>query len=168
MAIVSQDPFLFAGTIESNISLGRKDLDSDAVRHALLEVGGEHFLSKLKDGLATEVKEGGKEFSSGERQLISFARALAQNPTILILDEATSHVDTDTEAIIQRGIERLAQGRTTLIIAHRLSTIRHAESIYVLDQGCIVESGSHDDLMRQKGIYSSMVAAQGMERNVIH
>ncbi len=168
MAIVSQDPFLFAGTIESNISLGRKDLDSDAVRHALLEVGGEHFLSKLKDGLATEVKEGGKEFSSGERQLISFARALAQNPTILILDEATSHVDTDTEAIIQRGIERLAQGRTTLIIAHRLSTLRHAESIYVLDQGCIVESGSHDDLMRQKGIYSSMVAAQGMERNVIH
>ncbi|MDD4324040.1 MAG: ABC transporter ATP-binding protein [Eubacteriales bacterium] len=168
MAIVSQDPFLFAGTIESNITLGRKDLDSDDARHALIEVGGEHFLSKLKDGLATEVKEGGKEFSSGERQLISFARALAQNPVILILDEATSHVDTETESIIQRGIERLSEGRTTLIIAHRLSTIRHAENIYVLDQGHIVERGTHQELMQQKGIYCSMVAAQGMERNVIH
>ena len=168
MAIVSQDPFLFAGSIESNITLGRKDLDSDDARHALIEVGGDHFISKLKDGLATEVKEGGKEFSAGERQLISFARALAQNPHILILDEATSHVDTETESIIQHGIERLAEGRTTLIIAHRLSTIRHAEKIYVLDQGNIVERGSHQELMQQKGIYSKMVAAQGMERNVIH
>lgn len=168
MAIVSQDPFLFAGTIESNITLNRKDLDSDDARYALIEVGGEHFLSKLKDGLATTVNEGGKEFSSGERQLISFARALAQNPVILILDEATSHVDTETESIIQHGIERLAKGRTTLIIAHRLSTIRHAESIYVLDQGRIVERGSHSELLKQKGIYTDMVAAQGMERNVIH
>jgi ATP-binding cassette subfamily B multidrug efflux pump len=168
MAIVSQDPFLFAGSIESNITLGRKDLDSDDARHALIEVGGEHFISKLKDGLATEVKEGGKEFSAGERQLISFARALAQNPHILILDEATSHVDTETESIIQHGIERLAEGRTTLIIAHRLSTIRHAEKIYVLDQGHIVERGTHQELIQQKGIYSNMVAAQGMERNVIH
>ena len=168
MSIVSQDPFLFAGSIESNITLGRHNLDSDDARHALIEVGGEHFISKLKDGLATEVKEGGKEFSAGERQLISFARALAQNPHILILDEATSHVDTETESIIQHGIERLAEGRTTLIIAHRLSTIRHAARIYVLDQGHIVERGSHQELMQQEGIYSKMVAAQGMERNVIH
>ncbi len=168
MAIVSQDPFLFAGTIESNITLDRKDLDNADARHALIEVGGEHFLSKLKDGLATVVSEGGKEFSSGERQLISFARALAQNPVVLILDEATSHVDTETESIIQHGIERLARGRTTLIIAHRLSTIRHAENIYVLDQGRIAERGSHSQLMQQKGIYCDMVAAQGMERNMIH
>ena len=93
---------------------------------------------------------------------------MAQNPHILILDEATSHVDTETESIIQHGIERLAEGRTTLIIAHRLSTIRHAEKIYVLDQGHIVERGTHQELIQQKGIYSNMVAAQGMERNVIH
>ena len=119
--------------------MGRKDLDSDAVRHALLEVGGEHFLSKLKDGLATEVKEGGKEFSSGERQLISFARALAQNPTILILDEATSHVDTDTEAIIQRGIERLAQADDSLSrTASPLSAMQDLRP----RSGCIVESAA--------------------------
>ncbi|HZK28953.1 MAG TPA: ATP-binding cassette domain-containing protein, partial [Clostridia bacterium] len=160
MAIVTQEPFLFTGTIESNITLNRHDLGPEAARSALIEVGGEAFLASLGDGITTKVSERGNEFSSGERQLISFARALAQDPTVLILDEATSHIDTETEQIIQKGIERLSKGRTTLIIAHRLSTIRHASRIYVLDQGKIVEQGSHADLAAGDGIFANMIEMQ--------
>ncbi len=160
MAIVTQEPFLFTGTIESNITLNRPGLGPEQAHTALIEVGGGAFLARLSDGIRTPVRERGNEFSAGERQLISFARALAQNPTILILDEATSHVDSETEAIIQQGIERLSRGRTTLIIAHRLSTIRHADRIYVLDQGAIVEEGSHGELMEQAGLFAGMVRMQ--------
>lgn len=160
MAIVTQEPFLFTGTIESNITLDRPGLGAGDAQAALIEVGGGSFLARLADGVKTEVRERGNEFSAGERQLISFARALAQNPTVLILDEATSHIDSETEDIIQKGIERLSRGRTTLIIAHRLSTIRHASRIYVLDQGGIVESGSHEELMANRGIFADMVAMQ--------
>ncbi|NLB27544.1 MAG: ABC transporter ATP-binding protein [Clostridiaceae bacterium] len=160
MAIVTQEPFLFTGTIESNITLDRPGLGAGDAQAALIEVGGSSFLARLADGVKTEVRERGSEFSAGERQLISFARALAQNPTVLILDEATSHIDSETEDIIQKGIERLSRGRTTLIIAHRLSTIRHASRIYVLDQGGIVESGSHEELMAKRGIFADMVALQ--------
>ena len=160
MAIVTQEPFLFTGSIESNITLNRPGLGPEDACAALIEVGGGAFLARLTDGVQTEVRERGNEFSAGERQLISFARALAQNPTILILDEATSHVDSETEDIIQKGIERLSKGRTTLIIAHRLSTIRHASRIYVLDQGRIVEEGSHAQLLEREGLYANMVAMQ--------
>lgn len=160
MAIVTQEPFLFTGTIESNITLNRPWISSEEARQALIEVGGSAFLARLNKGVKTPVKERGNEFSAGERQLISFARALAQNPTILILDEATSHIDTETETIIQHGIERLSEGRTTLIIAHRLSTIRHASKIYVLDQGEIVEEGSHAQLMEKEGIFARMLETQ--------
>ncbi|HHX19884.1 MAG TPA: ABC transporter ATP-binding protein [Clostridiaceae bacterium] len=160
MAIVTQEPFLFTGTIESNITLNRPWISSEDARQALIEVGGGAFLARLNKGVQTPVRERGNEFSAGERQLISFARALAQNPTILILDEATSHIDTETEAIIQRGIERLSKGRTTLIIAHRLSTIRHASRIYVLDQGEIVEEGSHAELLEKNGIFAHMIETQ--------
>ena len=160
MAIVTQEPFLFTGTVESNITLNRPWLSSEDARRALIEVGGGAFLAHLPEGVKTAVRERGNEFSAGERQLISFARALAQNPTILILDEATSHIDTETEDIIQRGIERLSKGRTTLIIAHRLSTIRHASMIYVLDQGEIVEAGSHAELLAQGGLFAHMVETQ--------
>ena len=160
MAIVTQEPFLFTGTVESNITLNRPWISSEDARQALIEVGGGAFLARLGKGMQTPVRERGSEFSAGERQLISFARALAQNPTILILDEATSHIDTETEAIIQHGIERLSKGRTTLIIAHRLSTIRHANKIYVLDQGEIVEEGSHAQLMEKNGIFAHMVETQ--------
>jgi ABC-type multidrug transport system fused ATPase/permease subunit len=160
MAIVTQEPFLFTGTVESNITLNRPWISSEDARQALIEVGGGAFLARLDKGMQTPVRERGSEFSAGERQLISFARALAQNPTILILDEATSHIDTETEAIIQHGIERLSKGRTTLIIAHRLSTIRHANRIYVLDQGEIVEEGSHAQLMEKNGIFAHMVETQ--------
>ncbi|HPX92762.1 MAG TPA: ABC transporter ATP-binding protein [Bacillota bacterium] len=160
MAIVTQEPFLFTGTIESNITLNRPGLGAGDASAALIEVGGGAFLARLADGIKTEVRERGSEFSAGERQLISFARALAQNPTVLILDEATSHIDSETEDIIQKGIERLSRGRTTLIIAHRLSTIRHASRIYVLSQGQIVESGSHQELMAMGGIFADMAAMQ--------
>ncbi len=160
MAIVTQDPFLFTGTIESNITLNREGLDATDAMNALIEVGGDAFLARLPHGVKTEVKERGNEFSAGERQLISFARALAQNPTVLILDEATSHIDSETESIIQKGIERLSRGRTTLIIAHRLSTIRHASRIYVLDHGKIVEEGSHAELMAKEGIFAHMAKMQ--------
>jgi len=160
MAIVTQEPFLFTGTIESNITLNRPWISSEDAQQALIEVGGSAFLARLKKGVQTPVRERGNEFSAGERQLISFARALAQNPTVLILDEATSHIDTETESIIQRGIERLSIGRTTLIIAHRLSTIRHASRIYVLDQGEIVEEGSHKELLEKDGIFAHMLETQ--------
>ena len=160
MAIVTQEPFLFTGTVESNITLGRAGLTGEDARAALIEVGGSAFLARLAEGVKTQVRERGSEFSAGERQLISFARALAQNPTVLILDEATSHIDSETEDIIQKGIERLSKGRTTLIIAHRLSTIRHASRIYVLDQGEIVEEGSHQELLAQKGLFAHMVETQ--------
>ncbi|HHX30224.1 MAG TPA: ABC transporter ATP-binding protein [Clostridiaceae bacterium] len=160
MAIVTQEPFLFTGTIESNITLNRPHLGPDDARSALIEVGGGAFLARLAEGVKTEVRERGNEFSAGERQLISFARALAQNPTVLILDEATSHIDSETEDIIQKGIERLSEGRTTLIIAHRLSTIRHAERIYVLDRGRIAEEGSHAELLAANGLFAHMVDMQ--------
>ncbi len=160
MAIVTQEPFLFTGSIETNITLNRPGLGPEDARSALIEVGGGAFLARLSEGVKTQVRERGNEFSAGERQLISFARALAQNPRVLILDEATSHIDSETEDIIQKGIKRLSRGRTTLIIAHRLSTIRHASRIYVLDQGRIAEEGSHAELLEAGGIFADMIAMQ--------
>ncbi|HHU08020.1 MAG TPA: ABC transporter ATP-binding protein [Clostridiaceae bacterium] len=163
MAIVLQDPFLFTGTILSNITLNREDISRADAESALREVGGDLLLDRLEDGIDTKVTEKGQGFSSGERQLISFARALAHNPRILVLDEATSSIDSETEAVIQKAMRRLEQGRTTLIIAHRLSTIKHADQIIVLDRGRIAEQGSHDDLITEDGIYKSMYEAQSQE-----
>lgn len=160
MAIVLQDPYLFSGTLYSNIALGREDISLEDAEEALREVGGAPLLARLKDGLLSEVREHGNGYSTGERQLISFARALAQNPRILVLDEATANIDSETEALIQKGITRLGQDRTMLLIAHRLSTIQHASRIYVLDHGQIVEAGSHDELMALDGIYAQMVREQ--------
>lgn len=163
MAIVLQDPFLFEGTLYSNLILGDDTYTKEEARQALVDVGGEPFLARLKQGLDTPVKEKGNEFSQGERQLISFARALLRNPKILVLDEATASIDSETESAIEKGIKRLEEGRTTLIIAHRLSTIKHADRIYVLDKGSIVEEGTHDDLIVKNGIYRHMYEAQSRE-----
>ncbi|WP_226656075.1 ABC transporter ATP-binding protein [Pseudalkalibacillus hwajinpoensis] len=160
MAIVLQDPFLFTGTIASNVSLDDPAISREKVEKALKDVGAEQLLRSLPNGFDEPVIEKGSTLSSGQRQLISFARALAFDPAVLILDEATSNVDTETEMIIQNALDILKKGRTTFIIAHRLSTIREADQILVLHQGEIVERGDHDQLMQQKGRYFQMYQLQ--------
>lgn len=160
MGIVLQDPFLFTGTIESNITMNNTSISRETVLKALQDVGGEDLLEKFEKGVEEPVVERGSTLSSGQRQLISFARALAFNPKILILDEATSSIDTETEDTIQNAMDVLKEGRTTFIIAHRLSTIQQADQILVLDQGEIVERGSHEELLAGDGIYAEMYEAQ--------
>ncbi|MFS0921747.1 ABC transporter ATP-binding protein [Enterococcus casseliflavus] len=160
MAIVMQDPYLFTGTIASNIGMNDPTITEAMIIDALKQVGADYFLSRYEKGIHHPVVEKGNEFSSGERQLISFARALVFDPKILILDEATSHVDTETESIIQKAMTVLQKGRTTFMIAHRLSTIKQADQILVLDQGKIVERGTHVSLVQGQGIYQQMYQMQ--------
>lgn len=160
MGIVLQDPYLFAGTIASNVSLGDSRITREQVEKALRDVGADRLLAHLPQGFDEPVIEKGSTLSAGQRQLISFARALAFDPAILILDEATANIDTETEALIQSALEVLKKGRTTFIIAHRLSTIRSADQILVLHRGEIVERGSHDELMAQGGRYFQMYQLQ--------
>lgn len=165
MAIVQQDPYLFTGTVASNISLHQEGITRERILDALFEVGGEKLFARLPDGLDTPVREKGGEFSAGERQLISFARALAKDPGILVLDEATASIDSETESAIQKGIARLKEGRTTFMIAHRLSTIRHADQIVVLDHGRIIERGTHDELIALGGTYRHMYESQSSSQD---
>jgi len=160
MAIVMQDPYLFTGTIASNIGMNDPTITEAMIIDALKQVGADYLLSRYEKGIHHPVVEKGNEFSSGERQLISFARALVFDPKILILDEATSHVDTETESIIQKAMTILQKGRTTFMIAHRLSTIKQADQILVLDQGKIVERGTHSSLVQGQGIYQQMYQMQ--------
>jgi len=160
MGIVLQDPYLFTGTIASNVSLGDERISRKKIEQALRDVGAERILAHLPQGFDEPVIEKGSTLSAGQRQLISFARALAFDPAILILDEATANIDTETEALIQRALEVLKKGRTTFIIAHRLSTIRSADQILVLHRGRIVEQGAHDELMELKGRYYQMYQLQ--------
>ncbi|MCY0877314.1 MAG: ABC transporter ATP-binding protein [Firmicutes bacterium] len=160
MAIVLQDPYLFTGTLADNISLGEDRISEQRVYDALCAVGGERLLAQCPDGLQEMVREKGSTLSAGQRQLISFARALAFDPAILILDEATASIDTETEALIQHALEVVKSGRTTFIIAHRLSTIRAADVILVLDHGQIVERGSHEQLLASGGRYAQMYRLQ--------
>lgn len=160
MGIVLQDPYLFSGTIASNVAMSQTDIDRDRVLDTLKQVGALPMIQRLEKGIDHPVVEKGSAFSSGERQLISFARTLYMNPKILILDEATSHIDTETEEIIQKAMAVLQKGRTTFIIAHRLSTIQDADQILVLSEGRIVERGQHADLIAHGGIYAQMQAIQ--------
>lgn len=160
MGIVLQDPYLFTGTIASNVAMDVDQMDRERVRQALEKVGAGSMLARLEKGIDEPVVEKGSAFSSGERQLIAFARTLYSDPEILILDEATSHIDTETEEIIQHAMEVVKEGRTTFIIAHRLSTIQNADQILVLDQGRIIEQGRHDDLVALGGVYAQMQAIQ--------
>ena len=160
MGIVLQDPYLFAGTLGSNIGMENSAITTEMMENALIQVGGQHILERSEEGLDISIQDKGSEYSSGERQLISFARALAFNPTILVLDEATSHVDTQTEGMIQQAMEVLSKGRTTVMIAHRLSTIVHADKIFVLDKGEIIEQGNHAELVEQDGMYAQMYRLQ--------
>ena len=164
---VLQDVFLFSGTILDNIRLG-SDISEERVREAVQLVRADSFIDRLPEGIHSPLSERGGNLSVGQRQLISFARVLAHNPDVLVLDEATGNIDTETEKLIQEALERLLAGRTSLVIAHRLSTIRHADRILVLHQGQLSESGTHEELMRRKGMYHSLyqmqfIAANGSE-----
>jgi ATP-binding cassette subfamily B multidrug efflux pump len=164
--IVLQDPFLFTGTLESNVRLGTPGITPEAVEHALREVGLGEYLNSAPQGLASEVNERGSTLSVGQRQLISFARALAHNPRFLILDEATSSVDTKTELQIREALDRLLSGRTALVIAHRLSTIQHADKILVFHKGRLREQGAHQELLAQRGIYFRLYQLQYKEQEL--
>lgn len=160
MGLVLQDPFLFYGTIESNIRLYNPDMVFSEVRAAAEFVQADKFISELPDGYDHKVTERGSTFSSGQRQLLAFARTMAADPKILVLDEATANIDTETEVAIQTSLERMRQGRTTIAIAHRLSTIQDAELILVLHQGEIVERGTHQQLLAERGLYHKMYLLQ--------
>ena len=160
LALVPQEPFLFAGTIRDNIAFGRPAADHAAVAAAGAAVGLAPFVAGLPDGYDTPVTEGGRNLSVGQRQLISVARAILTDPRILIMDEATSSIDSVTESIIQRALQRLLAGRTAFIIAHRLATIRSADVIFVVDDGRIVERGAHAELMEHGALYAELVRRQ--------
>ena len=165
MAIVLQDPYLYTGTILSNITLNDERVSREAAIEALHKVGGDRVLQSLEQGIDTPVVEKGSTLSSGQKQLISFARALAFNPKILILDEATASIDSETESIIQNAMDVVKEGRTTFIIAHRLSTIKNATKIIVLDKGEIIESGTHDELIALGGQYAKMYQLQSARQS---
>lgn len=163
MGIMLQDSFLFSGTIMDNIRYSRLDATDEEVIEAAKAVCAHEFIMEAENGYQTEVNERGSRLSVGQRQLISFARALLADPRILILDEATSNIDTRTEKALQEGLSRLLKGRTSFIIAHRLSTIQHADMIMVVNKGHIAESGSHEELMKQKGEYYDLVMSQWVD-----
>jgi ATP-binding cassette subfamily B protein len=156
LAVVPQEAFLFSGSVLDNIRFARPEADEDEVRRVARIVGVHDFVEALPDGYGTEVQEGGSALSTGQRQLISFARALLADPRILILDEATSSVDAESERRIERAMEVLFRGRTSVIVAHRLSTVRYADEIVVIDAGRIVERGSHDELIAAGGRYAQL------------
>ena len=156
---VLQEPALFSGTIKSNIAFGTNATDEE-VERVLELIGASKFIKDYPNGINTELQYLGSNISTGEKQLISFARILLRNPAILILDEATANIDTETELLIQNALKVLAKGRTTFVVAHRLSTIRNADNIFVLDDGRVVESGTHDELYNKNGKYRAMYEAQ--------
>ena len=166
MSIVLQENILFTGSLRDNITLFDESISDKRVEEALVEVGGQRLIDALDKGVHTPITNAGDSFSSGERQIISFARALVVDPEILVLDEATSNIDSETEAVIQEGIKALGRGRTMLVIAHRLSTIKDSDKILVLSKGRVAERGSHDDLILKNGIYKEMYEAQSKTEKI--
>jgi len=160
ISTVSQEPFLFNGSVGENISYGNLDASQNEIIEAAKAANCDKFINELPEGLDTKVGERGIRLSVGEKQRISIARALLKNAPILILDEATASVDTETERLIQQALDRLMSGRTSFVIAHRLSTIRNADQILVLKSGRIIERGSHNELIKKQGLYSRLAIIQ--------
>jgi len=160
MAMVLQETFLFNGTVTENVRYGRLDATEEEVQAACVAAYADEFIQNLPDKYETEIGERGVKLSGGQKQRLAIARALLANPRILILDEATSLVDTEAEQMIQKALDHLMQGRTTFVIAHRLSTVRNASKIVVIDEGAVVEEADHDTLMEQQGVYAGMVERQ--------
>lgn len=160
VGVVHQDVFLFAGSVLDNIRLGDESISHERVIEACKHVGAHEFIERLDGGYAARVEEGGKTFSAGERQLLSFARALVFDPAVLILDEATANIDTHTEEVIQAALQKLTKGRTSIVIAHRLSTIQKADQILVMHQGKLAEEGTHQELLAQRGLYYRLYELQ--------
>jgi ATP-binding cassette subfamily B protein len=156
IGLVSQEVFLFHGTVAENIAYGSFGASPEEIRWAAQMAEADGFIQRLPQGYDTVVGERGQKLSGGQRQRLAIARAILKDPPILVLDEATSAVDNETEAAIQRSLEKITQNRTTLVIAHRLSTVRHAHRIYVMEQGELVEAGSHAELLAQAGVYASL------------
>ena len=156
MAFVLQDVFLFEGSVRDNLTLGRDRVDDRVLAESLEAANATAIVERLPEGLEEIVRERGSNFSSGERQLLSFARALAGDPDLLLLDEATSSVDSETEALIQEALHRMLEGKTSIVVAHRLSTIQDCDRIFVFHQGRIVEEGSHEDLLEADGMYARL------------
>jgi ATP-binding cassette, subfamily B, multidrug efflux pump len=156
VGMVLQDVFLFSGTIAENLALGRSDLGPEQIRRAAAAVEADRFVTRLPKGYATDLRERGTNLSAGQRQLLSFARALAHGADVLVLDEATSSIDSETEALVQRGIHVLMEGKTSLVIAHRLSTIQDVDRIFVMHHGRVVECGSHVELLARGGLYARL------------
>ncbi|UCE68558.1 MAG: ABC transporter ATP-binding protein [Flavobacteriaceae bacterium] len=167
IAVVLQDVFLFADTISNNISLGDPEVRQEDIEQAARQIGVHEFISSLPGGYDYNVKERGSMLSSGQRQLIAFLRAYMRNPSILVLDEATSSIDTYSEQLIQRASEKVTEGRTSIIIAHRLATVKKVDKILVLEKGHVVEMGTHADLLKKKGYYSKLYEAQFMAEEVV-
>ena len=164
--VVLQDPFLFTGTVEGNIRLGTKDITDEDVEKAAEDVNLADFIRALPQGFKEEVRERGSTLSTGQKQLISFARALAHDPKILILDEATSSVDTETETRVRDALSRMVEGRTSVVIAHRLSTIQRADKIIVMHKGQVREVGTHQQLLAQHGIYYKLYQLQYKDQEI--
>jgi ATP-binding cassette subfamily B protein len=164
IGFVSQDVFLFHGTVRENITYGTFDARLDQIVEAAKVAEAHDFITELPQGYDTIVGERGQKLSGGQRQRLSIARAVLKDPPVLILDEATSSVDNETEAAIQRSMERIIVGRTTIVIAHRLSTIRHADRIFVLEKGALREQGLHNELIALNGIYANLWQVQTGEK----
>lgn len=160
MGVMMQDSFIFSGTIMDNIRYGNREASDEDVIRAAKTVCAHDFIMSMENGYQTQVNERGSRLSAGQRQLISFARALLADPKILILDEATSSIDTETELLLQQGLQELLKGRTSFIIAHRLSTIKSSSCIMYIDQGNILEKGTHDELMAKDGYYKELYMSQ--------
>jgi ATP-binding cassette subfamily B multidrug efflux pump len=164
--VVLQDPFLFSGTIEGNIRLGTQWIKDEDVEQAAEDVNLADFIRTLPNGFKEEVRERGSTLSTGQKQLISFARALAHDPKFLILDEATSSVDTETEFRVREALNRMIEGRTSIVIAHRLSTVQQADKIIVMHKGQVREMGTHQELLAQRGIYYKLYQLQYKDQEV--